>query len=128
MSEEEAEATESSEVEVPTYSLSNPELLEAMIEVTELLDRVARGEMSSREARTLYSESILPKLRELEAKHAPKPVQKKVKPEAPAKKPAEAKGKAGGKPSTSKAKKSQRKSKKKAKSKSKKKAGRKASG
>lgn len=93
MSEEEPEAVESTEVEVATYSLTNPDLLEAMIEVTELLDRVAKGEISSSEARALYAKSILPKLKELEAKHAPKPVQKKEKPKASGKKEDKAKGK-----------------------------------
>ena len=65
------------EVEVATYAVTNPELLEAMIEISELLEKVARGELTVREARAIYVESILPRFKELEEKYKPKEKKKK---------------------------------------------------
>ena len=65
------------EVEVATYAVTNPELLEAMIEISELLEKVARGELTVQEARAIYAESILPRFKELEEKYKPKEKKKK---------------------------------------------------
>lgn len=60
------------EVVVPKYAVTSPDILEAMVEITELLDKVARGELAISEARAMYVERILPKLKELEEKYTPK--------------------------------------------------------
>lgn len=74
-----SEEAEAMEIEVPTYAVTSPDLLETMIEITELLDKVARGELTFNEAKAIYAESILPKLKELEAKYAPKKTKKSSK-------------------------------------------------
>ena len=73
MSEEEME------IEVATYTVTSPDLLEAMIEVSELLEKVARGELTLQEARAIYAESLLPRLKEIEEKYRPKEKKKKEK-------------------------------------------------
>jgi hypothetical protein len=65
------------ELEVRTYSISSPDMLEAMLEYTEILEKTARGEMSKREAKALYVEKILPVVKELQEKYAPKEVKPK---------------------------------------------------
>jgi len=74
-----SEEAEAMEIEVPTYAVTSPDLLETMIEITELLDKVARGELTFNEAKAIYAESILPKLKEREAKYAPKKTKKSSK-------------------------------------------------
>lgn len=67
------------EIEVQPYSVASPDLLETMLDVTELLEKVARGELTFNEAKAIYAESILPKLNEIEEKRAAKKTRKKTK-------------------------------------------------
>ncbi len=68
------------ELEVRTYSISSPDMLEIMLEYTEILEKTMRGELSKEEAKIVYVEKILPVIQELQKKYAPKEVkQKKAK-------------------------------------------------
>jgi len=66
------------ELEVRTYSISSPDMLEAMIEYTGILEKVSRGEINVSEAKALYVEKILPMMKELEQKYAPREVKPKA--------------------------------------------------
>ena len=67
------------ELEVRTYSISSPDMLEVMLEYTEILEKTVKGELSKEEAKIVYAEKILPVIQELQKKYAPKEVKQKSK-------------------------------------------------
>ena len=56
--------------EVTEYKLT-PELLEAMVTVTEILEKLANGEITIGEAKALYEAKVMPVIKELQAKSKP---------------------------------------------------------
>ncbi len=71
------------ELEMPIYTVSSLDLLEAMIHTTDLMEKVAKGEISIEEALAIYQARILPVIEEIrekaKAKQAKKAAKKKAK-------------------------------------------------
>ncbi len=72
-----SEEVQEGELEVRTYSISSPDMLEVMLDYTDLLEKASRGEISVNEAKSLYAQKILPIVEELKKKYAPREVKKK---------------------------------------------------
>jgi len=103
--------------EVTEYKLT-PELLEAMITATLILEELAEGKLTLQEARALYEEKVLPVIKELQAKSRPAKSKSKKK---SSKSKSSKKEKSSSKSKTSKSKKSSSKKKSKSSKKSSKK-------
>ncbi len=76
---------EEEEVEVTFYKISDPRLVEILLKITDLLEKLSRKEITVSEARAIYETDVTDLLREV-AESMPKPQKKPVKKKSQSKK------------------------------------------